>query len=331
MGLGSLKEICRGLLDAGVGPNTPGAVIEQGTTAKQRKVSAVLADLAEASQNAGLAAPAVIVIGEVCSLADRLAGAESKPLAGIRIGVTAPRRSGSRLAELFREAGAEVLEIPTIQIRPIPETPELQALLGSLTGQEWFGFTSPAGVEVFFDKLKAYRQDVRSLGGVKFAGVGRATSQALRDRGILADFVPAEFSGGELGTGLAKIVKPEERVILPRSRRGGEAILGALRAAGLDVLDLPIYDTAPLDPYRSGVLRELLLEGLDWLAFTSASGVEGFAEIFGTEALHNRKALCIGDQTAQGASQYGLEIFKADQPGLDSMVETLIRLNKKIG
>jgi uroporphyrinogen III methyltransferase/synthase len=218
--------------------------------------------------------------------------------------------------------GAEAIPIPTIRIAPIADTPELETALAELTGREWLAFTSPAGVEVFFGKLKAYRRDVRTLAGVKFAAVGKATASALEARGVFVDVLPERFGGAELGAELAKAARPGERVILPRSSAAGEDILRVLSEAGVETAAIAIYDTLPLDRYRDSAYRELLLERLDWLAFTSSSGVEGFAGAFGPSALKNRKALCIGGQTAQAAARYGMEICAAKNATLESMTET---------
>jgi uroporphyrinogen III methyltransferase/synthase len=323
MGRTALEEICQGLIQAGLDPDTPGAVLEQGTTAKQRNVLSGVSRLPVAASNAGIKAPALIVIGEVCGLASWFSWIEAKPLWGLRIGVSRPAGKESRLSELLAAAGAEVVLIPAIQTVPLKETPRLEQALSTLSSRDWLAFTSPFGVEVFFAKLRVYERDIRSLGGIRFAAIGEATAAALADRGILVHLLPDHCNGRSLGIALAKAVQPGERVILPRSRIGTDEVLRPLEAAGIDPLDIPIYDTlsAADDPSYG----ELLLEGLDWLALTSASAVEGFRAIAGVDMMRQIKALCIGRQTAAAAAGYGMETLVADTPGIASMVEKLIR------
>ncbi|MDR0629941.1 MAG: uroporphyrinogen-III C-methyltransferase [Treponema sp.] len=326
MGCTALEGICTGLIHAGLDPDTPGAVLEQGTTAKQRKVLSCVSRLRVEAYKAGITAPAVIVIGEVCSLAAWFSWIEAKPLAGLRIGVSRPTRKESRLSELLAAAGAEVVPIPAIQTVPIQETPRLEQALSTLSSRDWLVFTSPEGVAVFFAKLKAYHRDIRSLGGIRFAAIGGATTGALADRGILTNLVPDQFNGPSLGTALAQAVQAGERVIIPRSRIGTDEVLRPLQAAGIDFVDIPIYDTVPPAGYLDPSYRELLLEGLDWLAFTSASTVEGFRALTGADMMGRIKALCIGRQTAAAAARYGMETLVADTASMESMVEKLIGL-----
>ena len=71
MALARLAEIADGLLTHGLGPDTPAAVIASGTTCAQEVVTAPLERIAEAA--AGLEPPALVVIGDVVSLAEHIA------------------------------------------------------------------------------------------------------------------------------------------------------------------------------------------------------------------------------------------------------------------
>jgi uroporphyrin-III C-methyltransferase len=68
MGVVRLREICRRLIAAGRPADTPAAVIEWGTCAGQRTVTAPLASLADEVERDGIGAPAIVVIGDVVSL-----------------------------------------------------------------------------------------------------------------------------------------------------------------------------------------------------------------------------------------------------------------------
>ncbi|MDR2393681.1 MAG: uroporphyrinogen-III C-methyltransferase [Treponema sp.] len=330
MGFTALEEICKGLIQAGLDPNTPGAILEQGTTAKQRKLLSCVSRLSVEAYQTGIKAPAIIVIGPVCGLAPRFSWLEAKPLRGLRIGVSRPSGKESRLSELLTDAGAEVVPIPAIQTVPLQETPLLEQVLASVRSRDWLAFTSPQGVEVFFAKLTAYQRDIRSLGGIRFAAIGGATSAALEARGLLVDLVPESCNGRSLGMALAQAVKSDERVIIPRAKIGTDEVLKPLQAAGIDCLDIPIYDTLPTAGYLDPSYQELLLEGLDWLTFTSASTVEGFRAIAGVDMMRRFKALCIGRQTAAAAAGYGMETLVADTASMESMVEKLIASIPKI-
>jgi uroporphyrinogen III methyltransferase/synthase len=136
---------------------------------------------------------------------------------------------------------------------------------------------------------------------------------------------------------LREAVKPDERVILPRSRRGSEELTRHLREGGIAFLDIPIYDTLPqtapyTDRNSNTVYRDMLCEDLDWLVFTSASTVEGFITVFGAEKARTRgvRALCIGKQTAAAAEKYGMETVTAENATLERMIECLRSAGRRI-
>lgn len=70
MGIASLPDICSGLLEAGMEPQMPAAVLEKGTTVQQRRISATIGTLASVCADREVQMPAIIVVGKVCSLAD---------------------------------------------------------------------------------------------------------------------------------------------------------------------------------------------------------------------------------------------------------------------
>jgi uroporphyrin-III C-methyltransferase len=85
MGMGRLRRLADRLLAAGRCAATPAAVIEWGTYPHQRTVTGSLFDIADRAHDAGLGAPAIIVIGEVVRLREQLrwfaASAPAAPLA----------------------------------------------------------------------------------------------------------------------------------------------------------------------------------------------------------------------------------------------------------
>ena len=73
MGMTALASITRQLLQGGLHPATPAAVIQQGTVPQQRVVTDTLVNIAEHARTAGIKSPAVVVIGAVAALSDPLA------------------------------------------------------------------------------------------------------------------------------------------------------------------------------------------------------------------------------------------------------------------
>ncbi len=82
MGLSSLPGIARGFIEHGADPATPAAVVESGTRRGQRVVAATLETLAAAVEEAGLQGPALIIVGGVVALRDKLSWFEGTSESG---------------------------------------------------------------------------------------------------------------------------------------------------------------------------------------------------------------------------------------------------------
>ncbi len=170
MGAGRIGEIARRLIEGGRAPETPVAAVRNGTRPDQTTVRATLATVADA----GVRAPSAIVVGDVAGL--DLSWFERRPLFGRTVVVTRAREQVSGLRLRLEELGAEVLELPAIEITPI------DVAVPDLTAYEWLVFTSPNGVRAFFhDGLTPAGLDARALAGVRLAAIGPGTAHALDD------------------------------------------------------------------------------------------------------------------------------------------------------
>lgn len=327
MGVTALPDICQSLLDAGMDAGMPAAILQQGTTAGQRRIVATVAALPEEVKRRGIETPAIIVVGKVCGLADQFGWYEKLPLAGCKVVVTRPRELSSRMAQKLRLEGAEVLELPAIATRPIGGNDRLRACAEHLESYDWVAFTSPTGVKVFFEQLREYKVDVRRMSGLKIAAIGNGTCRELAERGIYADLVPQIFDGAALGAALARTCREGERILLPRAETGNREILDEIsKGAGLSVDDVPTYTTV----YESADYldeRQLFESGKIFCAvFTSASTVRGFAEA--TEGLDYSSvtAACIGKQTKAAADEYGMKTYMAKQADMECLVQLVEEL-----
>lgn len=103
MGVAALHDICQGLLDEGMEPEMPAAILQKGTTAGQKKIVATVSTLEAEVKRQGIQTPAIIVVGKVCALADEFNWYEKLPLMGWKVLVTRPKNRISRTTELLRE------------------------------------------------------------------------------------------------------------------------------------------------------------------------------------------------------------------------------------
>ena len=318
MGVTSLPKICKGLLDAGMAPDMPAAVVERGTLPRQRKLVSTLERLPLEAEKAGVKSPAIIVVGKVCSLSNRFDWFDCLSLKGKTVVVTRPEDRSGTLTQRLRELGAEAVDYPCIRTVAREENPELEEAIGNLSRYRCLVFTSPAGPEIIFRRLRAAGRDARALSGLTLAAIGPKTAKALEKHGVTADLVPETYDSDHLAKALEVVEGP---VLLCRASRGSTALPEMLERKGIPFADVPIYDTvytAP-DPQKvDALLGEKLL-----VTFTSASTVRGFVESLPGRDLKNVIGCCIGKQTEAEAKKYGLTTVVSQEATMDSLMETI--------
>lgn len=336
MGVSSMEEICRCLIEAGMDPQMPAAVVENGTTARQRQVTGTISTITEMAKEAQIRTPAVIAVGKVCQLSNEFAWSDRRPLGGKRIVVTRPRCRMEHIAFKLREYGAQVIEFPVIRMEAMPMEGILSeaalGIAGSEKKEEWIVFTSPSGVEIFFEQMTGngidFRRILSGTAEVKIAAIGSATERKLRERGLLADLVPQEYTAKALGEALQKEADADSHVTVFRAKEGSKLLLPPLSERGIPWDDIALYETVKQDNAEiEGKVKELLSGGeIDAVTFTSASTVDAFAEKMAGIDYSLIRAACIGEQTAKAAKRYGMRIFTASQADEDRLIELILGL-----
>ena len=331
MGVSSLGDICRGLLHAGINPDTPAALLMRGTTAAQERILATVATLEAEVSRRGAKTPAIIVVGEVCALAPQFSWYEKLPLGGAKVLLTRPKELISETAQRLRALGAQVLELPAIRTVKIEENVRLHRALAQLSSYQWLVFTSPAGVRIFFEELSEQRLDVRALGQVKLAVIGSGTGKELEKRGLYADLMPEVYDAAHLGEALADACTPGARILIARAAIGSPELTAALTHAEkqLVVEDIATYDTVYAPNRLIDERAEFLNGAVDYVVFTSASTVRGFAEAVRLPDYRAVKAVCIGRQTREAADRLGMQTWMAERATIDSLIERLAEVFAK--
>lgn len=312
MGMKNLPFICKNLVDAGMDPSMPAAIVYRGTTPMQRSIVATLSDLPERASAAGFSNPAVIVVGKVCSLGHSLDWFSKKPLLGRTVIVTRSRDQASGMAARLEELGARVVQFPAISIRPLDNYASLDAAIGRLASYDWIIFTSANGVSCFWDRLLLAGMDSRALGGAKIAAIGPATAAALERCGIRADYVPAKYIAESVAHGLMQQVGARMaglKILLPRAKEARDVLPAALEQAGAIVDIQPSYETVPDSGARDEVIRLLERGEVSCITFASSSTVVNFLRLVPPEMLlrHQEPTLAaIGPITAATLEHHGL-------------------------
>jgi uroporphyrinogen III methyltransferase / synthase len=311
MGMKNLQSIVDNLVSNGRSPDTPVALIQWGTRTDQKVVAGTLKDILFKVKEAKLGPPAIIVVGEVVKLRDKLNWYETKPLFGKRIVVTRSRDQASVFAEMLIDRGATTIELPTIEVVPPASWDELDAAIGNLETFSWIIFTSANAVKYFMDRLRILGKDVRMLKGVNICTVGPKTAESLEVFGLRADLIPSEFTAEGVLAALGGTEVRGKRFLIPRAKLAREIIPETLRDSGALVTVATAYDN--IKPASDiGRVKKLLEENkIAAVTFTSSSTVHNFVEMVGQKEykalLQGVVVACIGPVTAKTAEEYGLK------------------------
>jgi uroporphyrinogen III methyltransferase/synthase len=235
---------------------------------------------------------------------------EIRPLTGKRIVVTRARQQAAGLVRLLEEAGAQVLEVPTIRIEPPESWAPLDRAIGELGDFRWAIFTSVNGVDMFKGRLQASGKAVGALSRLRIAAIGPATAQALRRWGCKPEVVPAEYRAEALLERLRGEIRSGDRVLIPRAAKARDLLVAGLAALGAQVTEVPAYRTRPVRDGADRLKQELSSGSIHAITFTSSSTTRNFASFFSAaereQLLRNVVIAAIGPVTAETAAEYGL-------------------------
>jgi uroporphyrinogen III methyltransferase/synthase len=325
MAWNNLNDIVDALCARGVPCERPAALIQWGTTAKQRVVTGPISKIASMGDQASLGPPVALVIGEVTGLRDAMAWFDTKPLFGKRILVTRARSQASKLVKKLEDLGADVLEYPSIKIVPLRDTKPLDQALENIAKYDWMMLTSSNAVRGVADRMLSLGIDSRVFAHMKFAVNGPSTAKALSELGITADLMPSQYLASGLVDSLKKEDTTPKKVLFPRSEIGHETLAKGLRDIGSTVDEITAYSTE--SPDDTGELAtKAYEEGVDFTTFTSSSTVKNLVDLMdGNPSLINTsKTVIIGPITAETARELGVNVdMQAEEQSTDGIVKAI--------
>jgi uroporphyrinogen III methyltransferase/synthase len=281
MGVSTLPGIIAQLLRHGRKAATPCAIIEWGTTPRQRTVTGTLKTMVSKARRAGIRPPAVAVIGEVVRLRRHLAWFEHRPLFGKRILVTRASEKAEPFAEQLETLGAEVECLPAIELTPVRPNGLFKDAVQSLPQTDWVFFTSPEGIGWFSKLLKPHRKDLRLLSGCHIGAIGPKTAAAIESHGLHVDFIPRRFSQEGILSEFPRRLLRGKRALILSAQESREVLEAGLRRRGMRVTTVPIYRTV-MPREMSRRIRTLFDRPFDFVTVTSASCVEHLHEALST-------------------------------------------------
>lgn len=246
----------------------------------------------------------------------------ARPLAGKRIAITRARSQSDALGRPLEELGAEVIEIPVIEIRDPDSWEPLDRALRRLPEFDFLILTSVNGVQKLLGRLEAGGRSVTELARLEVAAIGPATAAELERAGVRVDFVPKTYRAEGLLEALAGRDLRDKAFLIPRAKVARDLVPRFLAARGAHVEVVEAYQTV-LPALPPGSLQHLLNPPPDLVTLTSSSTAANFARLAresGLESLGRLKAASIGPIASNTARQMGFEVVveasESTVPGL---------------
>lgn len=329
MGMANLPKIVAKLIENGRNPNTPVALIRWGTLPEQETLVGTLENIVQLSKENNFKNPAIIIVGDVVSLREKLQWIEKKPLWGQRILVTRSRGQASVFSEKILELGGQPIEFPTIDIVPPDDYTPLDMAITKIEEFDWVIFTSVNGVEAFYNRLLHHKKDFRCLKDIRICAIGPKTKERLENFGLIVDYMPGEYRAEAIIEGMAGEDLKGKKILLPRADIARKILPEALKSLNAEVVDVVAYKTVKGQGNVEEVKQLLKDKKITTITFTSSSTVRNFVSMFNEDELHELikdvRLASIGPITSKTAAELGLNIsVEAKEYTLDGLLEAIL-------
>lgn len=308
MGLNLIGYIAETLMSCGLSGDTKTAVISNGCRENQRVLKTTLKEAENKVLAENMTSPAVIVIGETvgCDFSGEKDDSENK-----RILITGTASHTEKLSNELKFFGLQAKKLNLSKIFISDCEQEFAKGIEKVQNGCYTIFTSPNGVDVFFNLLREYGLDIRRLLGTKIAAVGSGTCEKLKKYGIIPDVIPQKYTVEELAKAIVKDALEkgvkDKKAVAFRSAGGSKALGEILLENGFDFSDINTYHVgADKEAVKD---FEICSKGkkFDCITFSSGSGVRIFFEEIERPQEYfspNTRICCIGDETKKQIEKY---------------------------
>ena len=323
MGISNLSLIVNGLLSNGMDPHIGAAVVENGTRYNQRVFRGELCSIEEIAKKENIVSPALIVVGDVCKKDLSFFNKLKLPLSGKNILLTATRSLAEKMAKRFKDTGANVCEMSLIAIKEIDI--EKEKLLSEINDSTHILFTSSNGVDIFFEQIKRYGIDIRSLYNKKICVIGSGSGEALNKYWVNADFIPSKFDSKSFLNEILPKLDKDSKVLMLRAKIGSDVLPKGLKSAGIAFSDIPVYDTI-IDRRKKFELNKDM-ENFDYVVAASASGAKALVEMIEDKKMLSGKVVSIGPVTTKALVELGIEnIITAKRYDVEGIIDAIKKI-----
>jgi len=329
MGVSQIGDIVSDLIEHGMNPDTPSAVVERTSFPTQKTHTSLLKDLPKMVNDKKIKAPAIFLIGEVVNLREYIDWFGKKPFHGLRILVTRPSDQSKEIYSQLRFLGAEVLTYPTIATKENLDKKawgEFNKIAGS---NNWLIFTSENGVRYFIKQMKDHGKDIRDLSNFKIAVIGGGTQKVLKEYYLKPDFIPYKATTATLAEQfVSKYDLKGANVIRVRGNYSIKNIDEAIANAGGNLIPMTVYETF-LPKWSSETVEKFRTYPPDIVIFSSGTTVDGLYESLSEEDIEKyiKPAMLasIGPSTSKEIKTRGLPVtFESKIHTIPGLIDELV-------
>jgi uroporphyrinogen-III synthase len=252
---------------------------------------------------------------------------DRSPLSGKTIVVTRAAGQSGEFSEKLKIAGANVLEMPTIEIVPPSSWDELDRAIAQIDGFDWLILTSANAVTYFWQRLTHHHKNNSDLANLQIAVVGQKTAQSLQKKGIEPNFIPPNFVADSLVETFPEN-PAKKKILFPRVETGGrEVLVKELTAKGAEVIEVPAYESRCPQTVDSSIVNALQQHRVDAITFASSKTVKNFDTLISQVDKVNLNGICIasiGPQTSETCQHLFSRVdVEAKEYTLDGLLQAL--------
>jgi len=284
------------LIQHGKEPDTPVAIVQWCSRARQQTVKCTLASVVDAIGEKGIRPPSLFVVGKVVNHAPELSWFQERPLFGTTVLVAGSRRTSAKLRGRLSVLGAEVLTQPAIRVAEPVDWSPVDAALDRLQDYDWVVFTSGNGVDGFMGRVLATGKDTRCLGNVRLAALGQGTAERLRSFHLQPDLAPERVDPAALAQTLMED-SPEGAFLMARATGDRPVLAEELEEVGAGVDQIAVYRTVDVDEPNQDVADALKAEEVHWVTVTSSPTARSLVRLYG-ELLRTARIVSISPLTS---------------------------------
>jgi len=318
------------LMEHGKAEDTPVAVVQWCSRARQQTCKCTLGTVAQVIGEKGLRPPALFVVGKVVDHAPTLSWFQERPLFGTSILVAGSKRTSSKLRQRLTVLGAEVLTQPAIRVTPPSDWSATDSTVDRMDEYDWLVFTSGNGVDGLLNRIFEKGGDIRSLGRIKLAALGKGTAERLAHFHLKADVNPEKVDPASLAQTLLEEA-PGGAFLFARASGDRPVLADELEGVGAAVDQIPVYQTVDIQDQNQDVADALKAGEVGWITVTSSPTAKSLVRLYG-DLLNSAKIVSISPLTSATLKGLGYEAtVEASPHTVDGMLDAIMEAREEGG